>query len=254
MKHAHRFFLAALLFCSGLCYPWGNVGHRIVAEIAKKSLDPAIVDSVNYFLNGMSWGDASVWMDEMRSDHAYDYMKPWHYVNVEKDKTYVSAKDNVVSELEIVIAQLGSKGTEKKETIGTAIRILFHLVGDIHQPLHAGYGSDKGGNTVEVDFLGKDTNLHRVWDSEIIEYKKIGLNDCLRLSNTLTDAEKKSFLTSDVMVWMNDSRAPLPEVYDIKNGLIDGAYIDRNVPIIEKQLLKAGTRLANVLFTQFKKK
>ncbi|MGZ3883399.1 MAG: S1/P1 nuclease [Bacteroidia bacterium] len=254
MKHVRPFALVLLLFCSFACFSWGGKGHKIVAEIAKKSLDPSIIDSVNYFLDGMSWDDASVWMDEVRSDHSYDYMKPWHYVNVEKDKTYVESKDNVVSELNLVIEQLNLKGPRQKDKINTALKILFHLAGDLHQPLHAGYGEDKGGNTVDVDFMGKTTNLHRVWDSEIIDYKKISIGDCLKLSNSLLDAEKKSFLTTDVVAWMNESKALLPEVYDFKKGMIDEQYIDRNVPIIEKQLLKAGTRLAYILHNQFKKK
>ena len=50
---------------------------------------------------------------------------------------------------------------------------LFHLIGDLHQPLHVGFGEDKGGNTFEVQFNDKGSNLHKVWDSEIIEYKNL---------------------------------------------------------------------------------
>ena len=51
----------------------------------------------------------------------------------------------------------------------TPLSFLVHYVGDVHQPLHAGYGCDSGGTKSDVYFLGKHTNLHSVWDSSIID-------------------------------------------------------------------------------------
>lgn len=234
-------------------YAWGAKGHKIVAAIAKQSLDKQIVDSIQKYLGTMSFEDASVWMDEVRSDHSYDYLKPWHYVNVEKDKTYVKTKDpEVVNEIEIAISTLKEKGARDKDKINFALKVIFHLIGDIHQPLHCGYADDKGGNKIEVQFLNKGTNLHKVWDSEIIEDAGISLNDCLNLANELSLKEKKKIQANNVEVWMNESRELLSEVYNFETK-IKQDYIDKNKPVIEKQLVRAGIRLAMILHETFKK-
>lgn len=134
-----------------------------------------------------------------------------------------------------------------------AIRVLFHLIGDLHQPLHAGYGEDKGGNTIDVDFLGESTNLHKVWDTYIIEKGKVRLKDCYVTANALSKEEGRSLQDINVVGWMNESRGFLPGVYDFEKRIITLDYIDRNKEIIKKQLVRAGIRLAAVLYQTFKK-
>lgn len=233
-------------------YAWGSKGHKIVAAIAKQCLNKQVTDSVQSFLGIMSFEEASVWMDEVRSDNSYDYLKPWHYVNVEKDKTYVKTKDpEVVNQIEIYIALLKQKGVRDKEQTKFALKVIFHLIGDIHQPLHCGYKADRGGNDIDVDYLGKGTNLHKVWDSEIIEDANVTLNDCLKLCNGLPADEKKKIQNNSVEVWMNEARTLLPEVYNFDKK-IKQDYADKNKIVIEKQLVKAGIRLAMVLNQTFK--
>jgi hypothetical protein len=236
-------------------FPWGAKGHKIVAEFAQRALssDQRIIDSVQYFLGKMTWQEASVWMDEVRSDAAYDYLKPRHYVNVERDATYVKTKDdNVVNELEMVISILIAKGPRNKDKIAMALRELFHLIGDIHQPLHCGYAEDKGGNSIPAS-CGDSDNLHAVWDTGLLREENIGLNDCLKLSNTLNTAEQKEIQKIDVVKWMNESRELLPFVYSFEKGKITGDYATKAKPIIEKQLVRAGIRLATVLFKTFRR-
>ena len=244
-------FLAFLL--PAFTFAWGSKGHKIVAAIAKQCLSKQVADSVQQFLGDMSFEDASVWMDEIKSDRQYDNMKVWHYVNVEKDKTYVKTKDpEVVNEIEIYTSVLKEKGTRDNSKINFALKVLFHLVGDIHQPLHCGYKADKGGNDIKLLFMGEESNLHKVWDSEIINATHITLNDCLSFCNALPVSEKKKMQTDNVETWMNESIALLPNVYDFKNDITQD-YIDKNEPLIEKQLVRAGIRLAMLLTESFKK-
>ncbi len=249
--------LFTILFFTALfptyIFAWGAKGHKIVAAIAKQCLDKQVVDSVQKFLGVMSFEEASVWMDEVRGQHEYDYLKPWHYVNVEKDKTYVKTKDpEVVNQIEIYISVLKEKGTRDKENIFFALKVLFHLIGDLHQPLHCGYKGDKGGNSVELRFLKRKSNLHKVWDSEIIEEANISLSDCLNLANKMSSEEKKKIQNANVEVWMNEARTLLPEVYNFEEK-INQDYVDKNKTVIEKQLVRAGIRLAMVLHQTFKK-
>lgn len=144
------------------------------------------------------------------------------------------------------------KAPRDKEKIAMALKELFHLVGDIHQPLHCGYAEDKGGNTVSVTY-GDSKNLHSLWDSGLINGENIGLNDCLTLINSIPLAEQKTIQKIDVVSWVQEARTYLPFVYNYGNGNITSEYASAAKPIIEKQLSKAGIRLAAILYTTFKK-
>lgn len=237
-------------------FSWGAEGHKIVATIAKKCLTKQIIDSVNYYLDGMSFKAASVWMDEVRSDARYDYLKPWHYINIDKDKTYVATQEpNIVNQLELAIATLKLKGPERtKEKIAFALKLIFHLVGDLHQPLHDGYGEDKGGNTISLVFNGQESNLHKVWDSGIIDNQGITTKKCLKYINTLSEKEKADIQTINVQKWMEESRSFLGNVYALHNKKVTKDYEKLAVPIIKQQLSKAGIRLACVLYNNFSRK
>jgi len=248
-------FAALALFYSLSSFSWGKQGHLIMGDIALMVAKKSIQDSVNKYLDGMKWGEAACWMDEVRSNHSFDYMKTWHYVNVEKDKTYVKTEEkNVISELEYIIDQLTNHRKElSPDGIAMDIKILFHLIGDMHQPLHVGYGEDKGGNTFNVDFLGRETNLHKVWDTEIIQEKKITTASLEEQYKRITAAQLKKIQKIDVVEWMNEGRALLPKVYDFKSDIINQEYIDKNVEIIKERLLYSGIRISAVLNSIFSK-
>jgi len=184
-------------------------------------------------------------------------MKPWHYINIERGETYKAstAERNIVLILNSAINELRHKDSLKFKNIQEDLYILFHLVGDLHQPLHVGYGVDKGGNDIDVSFIYKTyhTNLHKVWDFEIIESKNITLADILKQYDSLSTEQIKSVEHINVLQWMNESRAYLPAVYDFEKRFITQEYVDVNTVVIEKQILFAGMRLAAVLRETFGK-
>ncbi len=256
MKNIKTLFISLTIYCSlqtATCFAWGPEGHHYVAEIAKLYLDKGIEEKVQKVLGTMTFDEAALWMDDIKKDHAYDNMKPWHYINIDKDKTYVKTDEgNVVNELEKSIAKLNNKKDLKEDEINTNVKIVFHLVGDLHMPLHDGYGDDRGGNDVKVDFLGAQKNLHYVWDMAIIEHKKITLDDCIKAGSKYSKTQIKELQKIDVVKWMEESRSYLKDVYDFKDNTITEEYITKSVPIIEKQIFIAGIRLAAVLNQAFK--
>jgi hypothetical protein len=232
---------------------WGKVGHGIVAEIAFSFLDDNTKASVQKYLGTTTIEQASTWMDEVRSDHTYDYMKTWHYVDFDKGKQYEPTKEgNIINALDSAIYKLEHRANMSNDDIKTNLMMVFHLVGDLHMPLHIGYGQDKGGNTIKVKYLGNEVNLHRVWDSEIIESEKITMADCLAQMQTLSKKEIAAYKKVNVVSWMEEPRSLLDQVYDFKDNNIDQAYINKNKPVVEKQLLIAGIRLSAVLTEIFK--
>lgn len=248
-------FLIPLLGLQQQVYGWGPQGHKLVALIARSQLSDNVIETVNFYLKGMSWEDAACWMDEVQDNSKYDYMKTWHYINIPKDKTYVQTKEqNVVNKLEFCIRMLQYRSFQSEETINESLKLLFHLIGDIHQPLHCGYEEDKGGNTVHLYLVQKETNLHKLWDSEIIRERKMDIWYCAKVlvGMKLTDSKRKEIEKVDVVKWLNESRGLLPDVYNISGGKIDQKYIDLNAPHVERQLIKAGLRLAAILNQYFK--
>lgn len=124
-------------------------------------------------------------------------------------------------------------------------------MGDLHQPLHVGYGSDKGGNTMQINYNGKGTNLHSFWDSGIIESKGITLQDCLN-SNKFSKKEVYKLQQINVINWSIESRTLLHQIYNTSGNKISDEYLNKNAAPIENQILKAGIRLATVLQEVFK--
>lgn len=254
MKKLEHFFAVLLLaILPAYTFAWGRTGHQIVAEIAMQHLEPAVKANVLQYLDGTTPEEASVWMDEMRSDDSYNYMKPWHYINVEKGENYQPNQEpNIMNELDKVMHELGEKNKLSNEQARTDLMILFHLMGDLHQPLHVGYGADKGGNTIQLAFIGHPTNLHHVWDDEIIQDQHIQLDECLKLSQSYSAEQLKAIQNIDLPEWMKGSRSLLDLVYSFNGHKAGEDYAQKMKPVIEQQLAYAGIRLASVLNACFR--
>ena len=233
-------------------FAWGKKGHNLVAEVAFNYLDENTKKIVLQYLDGMTIEEAANWMDEIKSDHSYDYMKPLHYINADKGQN-IAQNDgsNIIGTLTQTIKDLKNYKSLTKEEVKTKICILFHLIGDLHQPLHVGYGEDKGGNSFQINFNDKGTNLHSFYDSGIIEYKGLTLQQCLK-SKTYTKQELAQIEKIDVIGWANQSRSFLDTVYNTNGHKVDEAYVDKNYLIIQQQILDSGIRLSSVLKEVFK--
>lgn len=244
-------FILALLLSPLKSLAWGEKGHALVAEIAFKQLDKKTRKLILSYLDGMSIDDAANWMDAIKKDHAYDKLKPLHYVNFEKGvEVKDTCCDNIIYTLNQTINTLKNYKSLSKEEVKIQLCYLFHLIGDLHQPLHVGYGSDKGGNSYQVQFNGKGTNLHGLFDYGIIESENIKLKDCLRVKNYSKD-EIKALNSGTVVDWAKESRGYLDEIYATNGRLLSSDYISTNSQIIKQQIQKAGIRLAGILKSSF---
>ncbi len=224
---------------------WGPEGHAIVGRLALRFVKEDVRKNVLDLLGKMPVDTAANWMDIMKSNTDYDFMRSWHYVDFPKGQTYQPTNtDNIVNRLLLSYNELTHKKLLCTDQVRTDLYILLHLMGDLHMPLHTGYDEDLGGNKVTVQYgTLKDHNLHRFWDEDIIDLKKITDADCLKHLSTYPDTVK----SVDFMKWMNESRLLLPEVYNFKGYQIDDAYLNKNKIVVEQQLLLAGLRLAAVL-------
>lgn len=253
MKYAFQtaVLTAVSLLGTAQSFAWGHRGHTLIAEVAFNYMDEATKKNVLQYLDGMTLSEAANWMDAIKSDDANDYMKRWHYINFEKGSKTAPEGENIITVLDRTLKELDHKENLSHAEIKRRILILFHLIGDLHQPLHVGYGSDKGGNTVQLNFMGRQgTNLHSIWDTSIIEYNNTSLAEVLN-SKTYTSEALEGVQKIDVVGWAKQSRGYLKEAYTAGTK-VDNRYVDDVYPIIKTQLLDAGIRLASVLDHYFK--
>ena len=236
-------------------YGWGKEGHQMVGLVAGKYMKSQTLEMVTKYLGGITLDSAATWMDDVRNDPKYKYLAPWHFVNIEKGKTYAAKPTDVncINEINNAYKSLKNRNKLSDDEIRYNLFILFHLWGDLHQPLHAGYASDKGGNLVTLKFSTKPTNLHSLWDGGIIRDRRIKLNNCLARYKTLSPAQIAELKKFDNIAAMKQSQALLEQVYNFKDGMVDDAYAKLNQPVIERQILCGGIRLAAMLDDIFKK-
>lgn len=257
--------LAALTLASLTALPapalaWGAMGHRLVAALAADELSPAARTEVTRLLEGEAdptLPGISTWADDLR-EHDPDLGRrssTWHYVNLgEEQCTYDVARDckggNCV--VEAIAAQVSALGdrTRSRAERAQALKFVVHFVGDIHQPLHAGYAHDKGGNTVQVSIDGRGTNLHSLWDSKLLA--SAGLEEAAYLQHLralpLAVPMPVNVLPPDSAGWARQSCAiaTQPGVYPASTKLPEG-YAATWRPVAEEQLRRAGTQLALLL-------
>jgi hypothetical protein len=250
------FYIAILFVCLGKpnnSMAWGKTGHELVAQIAFQFLDDSTKKKVESYLGNLSIEEAANWMDDSRGNSYYNFMRTWHYLDMDKGETYTPTSErNILTVLHSAITDLKNYKNLKRKDVKRDLLLLFHLIGDLHQPLHCGYAIDKGGNTIEITSASVSGNLHSVWDTQIIESTGIKLDTCLALYRTLDTTEVLQIKKINELSWMYQSRSHLDKVYSFNNNFLDSNYIESNALLIKKQLLIAGLRLASVLKEVFK--
>jgi nuclease S1 len=156
-------------------HAWGRLGHRVISRIAENNLNPKAKAAIAELLEpGESLGDASTWADENRG--RLRKTAPWHYVDVPLDEPKYDKKWSaddpkkgcVVDKINEFRATLKDK-TKTVEERRFALRFLIHCVEDMHMPMHVGDNQDRGGNDSQVRFFDRGTNMHRLWDTDMIE-------------------------------------------------------------------------------------
>jgi hypothetical protein len=231
---------------------WGATGHRVVGHIAQQHLSKKAQKAVKRILGNESLAMAANWADFIKSDSTYKYVDQWHYVNLPEGKTYADITPpkggDVVEAIGRLTAELKSgKLTPEKERFN--LRLLVHFVGDVHQPMHVGRPEDRGGNDVKVRWFSKETNLHAVWDSDLIEFQQLSYTELAESINFTTAEQRKAWQQAPVTEWANESSKICNELYrTAKTGdRLSYRYNFDYYKVVEQRLLQAGVRLAGLL-------
>lgn len=255
MKVKYRFLVLVLSLCAVLpdVFAWGQKGHDVTCEIAERHLDRGARKAVKRLLEGKSMVYWSNWLDNASHTDQYAYTKTWHYKNIEAGVEYEDAqlepKGDVVTAIKRQVQTLKDK-TASTESKRLALKMLVHLVGDVHQPMHMGRKADLGGNLHKVIYFGKEKNLHSIWDTDVLEggYKWSYEEWATEIDRT-SKKQRKEICSGSVDDWARETYVVAKEVYHCtpQQAKLSYDYQARWIPVIEQQLLKGGLRLASLL-------
>lgn len=229
-------------------WSWGGDGHKIIAMLADGQLSPAARKEINRLMAlepGATLASISTWADEHRNPTT----AAWHYVNFPRgDCNYQAARDCpdgkcVVAAIDRQIEILKSSADDEKRL--TALKYVVHFIGDIHQPLHAGFGDDRGGNSYQLQAFMRGSNLHAVWDSGLIKALQQE-NEAIAKSLLVRPLSGQTTSFDAAAIAMESCRiVSRPDFYP--DRLVTPAYVENYVPVMAYQLAIAGYRLAQVL-------
>lgn len=272
---------APLLLAVGAAAParaWGPDGHVIVARIAEKHLSAKARKGLAPLLDGRDLADIASWADDWRDGHPET--AGWHFVDIPLSAAaYDPTRDCPQSNCAVaaLIAQVGvlRDATAAIDLRKRALRFIVHLAGDLHQPLHAATddsapgGTDRGGNNVkarlavgeggEFPYHSSATgNLHAVWDADLIDAVHRQQEAYVAALGKLPDTVAHMQAGTPID-WANETHRLAHDVAYSNlpaadaNGVrpLGDAYAAQCRPTVEKQLQRAGVRLARLLNESF---
>ena len=232
---------------------WGPHGHRVVGQVAELYLCAEARQFVRAELEGEDLASAGLWADVIRGDPDWGHTAPWHYMNVPDsvavERRQSDSRGDVLWAVQEFSGRLAASddGRSRREPL----RFLVHFLADLHQPLHVGRASDRGGNDLLVSVSGRKMNLHKAWDSGILELDQAGYQRRARSIEPMAAGRVDLWQASTPLDWARESKALRPVVYDFRDTgpgvALSEAYLARARAVSELRLLQAGVRLAGVL-------
>lgn len=251
----HFIITVAMLGASIAAFGWGQKGHDTVAFIAENHLTETTRAAIDSILDGKSPVYWANWLDNASHTPEYAYTKTWHYKNVDADRTYDDMPANpagdAVTAIKQQIEKLSDPATSKVEA-ALALKILIHVTGDMHQPMHMGHATDLGGNRVKLKCFNRDKNLHGIWDTDLLESAhRWSYTEWQQQLDRLNDVDEALTVQGSVDDWARETMEITRRCYDFFQPGINVSYnqIAYWAPTIEQQLLRGGLRLAHLLNT-----
>ncbi len=258
------FITSAAFLMATSCLAWGQKGHDTTCAIAQNHLTETAKQQISAVLDGKSIVYWSNWLDNASNTPEYAYSKTWHYKNVNADQNYDEVKPfpqgDIVTALNEQVNILLSCQKRKHEA-GTdlwalkaqeslALKMVIHLLGDVHQPMHMGHATDLGGNRVMLNFFRTEANLHGVWDTKLVESAHAWSHtEWVEELDRLSPEEQANVAAGTIDDWARETATLTAAVYyDSPEGSnLSYDYVAKWTPIVEQQFIRGGIRLAGLL-------
>ena len=255
--YKNQIVIGIFLLITQLSFAWGTNGHRIIAEIAERNLTDKAKENIEKIYGKQKLAYWANWPDFIKSNPDFDYASSWHYVNIPGDLDYTTyvqtmnetSEDNMYKRGLILIDELkndkGLTDLEKQQKLS----FLIHILGDSHQPMHVGRAEDLGGNKITVEWFGKRTNIHSVWDSSLVDFEKYSYTEYCDVLDIKSKEENKKLIEKEYIDWVFETYQLSNNIYNEVqlNDKLGYKYHYLNKENVENQLLKGGLRLAKVL-------
>ena len=241
-----RFLPILFALLASTAHAWGTQGHQVIANVAHAQLTAkakAEIDKLLALEPGETLASISTWADEHRSPAT----AAWHYINFPKNSCiYDAARDCpdgncVVAAIDRQLEVLKSNAPADKRL--TALKYVAHLVADVHQPLHAGYAEDRGGNTYQLQAFMRGSNLHALWDVGLIKNLEM-TNEALTTKLQAKPVPTGTFNAASIA---EESCRIIGTPGFYPDRKVDVSYIEQFTPVMEGRLRLAGARLAAML-------
>ncbi len=253
MSRKHPVLVAVTLaLLSPAVWAWGEQGHQVIAALAESKLTPEVLQEVKHLLAlepGATLESISTWADEHRNPTTAS----WHYVNFPKNScTYEAERDCpngqcVVAAIDRQTEILASHAPDEKKLL--ALKYVVHFIGDVHQPLHAGYKEDRGGNTYQLQAFMRGSNLHALWDSGLLKALD---QDNSTIVHSLQIRAMPQHAPYTAVSAAEDSCKIVGKLGFYPETRLNAAYVQTYTPVMLFQLAVAGDHLAQVLNSSLK--
>lgn len=265
-------FRVVMIWCvmtfTGLsAYAWGPMGHDVVAAIAEQNLTRKAKKNISKLLDGKSIVYYASWMDSIQNspywEYGYNKTKTWHYANVDKGETYQTMPKNKDGDVVTGLTYVTKELTENYKNLTDSMRVdylkmVIHMVGDMHCPMHAGRLSDRGGNDTKVKWFGEKTSMHSVWDSKMIESaRRWGYQEWVEQLDRKDKKFIKEITKGTYEEWFMQTVSNAARFYEYVESLpghnpnLSYKFVFDFSPTLEECLILGGYRLAYVLNTIF---
>ncbi len=258
--------ILSLMVIPGEVFAWGSEGHRLVCAIAERSLSArgeAFLREVSgdgrYLPGGeLPFAESCLWPDKVKYGSRKGSFDD-HFINVPADATGLDIRRDcsafrclpVAIQRSMVYLSGSPESKRGKGRRAAALRFLGHYIGDLHQPLHVSHGEDLGGNRIRVTWFEQTSNLHSVWDQDMM--RKAGLSWPESLEMLMQEDTKPG--DPDIPAWLNGSlrlareRAYLhPDGKPVRSGdHLGEEYLAANLPVVIREISLAGKRLGAII-------
>jgi len=244
------------LIYSGTVFAWSEDGHSAIGILAMTQLRAGARQELASILNPQdeqAIAKACNWPDVIRETEEGASTGPRHYINIPRgDVDYLQSRDCpdgqcATETIKHNARQLARREIDKEQR-WQAFAWLCHVVGDLHQPLHAGFADDLGGNNYDITVRGEQMNLHGYWDHELIDKHVEDRQMLVGLLGTSRPVPEGSVWTEEsVDDWTNNSHHLARfQVYP-ENTKIDDTYEQASWILAQQRLNLAASRLAWII-------
>jgi hypothetical protein len=256
------FIILIFIYVPIRSFAWGTNGHRIVGEIASRYLTAKAKAEIAKILGHESIAMASNWADFIKSDTSFRYLYNWHFVNFKPGLNYDDFRQvlktdtsvNAYTKMNFLVKELKKKDLTKDKKL-LYLKLLIHIVGDLHQPLHASPEGTTGGNDIKLTWFNTPSNLHRVWDEHLIELQQLSYTEYVKAIDHTTVSERTKLQKQLPSEWVYNSYSIAEQLHKEikeKEPKLGYRYDFDHIQLLNQQLVSGGVHLAGILNEIFK--